>query len=454
MICAFAAVVIMGWNVLILLFPRNRFRIPEQMVLSYGLGIGLISLEMFLYGLWGVGFSLAKILLPWIGVIVVNIYLSLARRKEKGVAVAAGPEEKRARSIFYYICACGISFEIFYAFFRALIKPLESYDAIAIYAIKAKILYLARGIPHDFFTSLGKVFPHPDYPLGIPLAEVFVYLFVGNMNDQLVKVIFPLFFVSILVLLYYAIRRFAGSAYALFFVFLLASIPQFNAYATNAYLDLPLAYYVFAGSLLFFFWLRERSEIRYLLLSALFAALAGWTKNEGTMYALINIFLLAIYYMTRRRRHARAAIASLGIYAFIVGAVSLPWWWAKKAYHIVNSDIVFGAFNLMHPLRQLYKIGPIVYEFQKQLFGPKKWNVIWFIVLFAAWYRWRKATRGVNVYVALLIICAVGGYLACYTISHVEINYFLSKTWSRFLLHFLPVVVYWLARTLREDIKL
>ncbi|MDD5136000.1 MAG: hypothetical protein PHN63_01475, partial [Candidatus Omnitrophica bacterium] len=38
----------------------------------------------------------------------------------------------------------GIILEVFYAFFRALIRPIESYDAVAIYAIKSKIFYLDR----------------------------------------------------------------------------------------------------------------------------------------------------------------------------------------------------------------------------------------------------------------------------------------------------------------------
>ena len=136
----------------------------------------------------------------------------------------------------------GISFEVVYAFFRALVKPIEAYDAVAIYAIKSKIFYLAGAIPEEFFSRIAAIFPHPDYPLNIPLAQTLGYWSMGVLNDQLIKLIFPLFFVGILALLYFAVRRFAGRTYALVFAFLLASVPQFNAYAANAYLEVPLAF--------------------------------------------------------------------------------------------------------------------------------------------------------------------------------------------------------------------
>jgi hypothetical protein len=89
-----------------------------------------------------------------------------------------------------------ISFEVLYVFFRTLIKPMESYDSIAIYALKSKIFYLEKIIPPDFFRNFASFVPHIEYPLLIPLAEAGLYTFLGSLNDLLVKMIFPLYYAA------------------------------------------------------------------------------------------------------------------------------------------------------------------------------------------------------------------------------------------------------------------
>ena len=66
----------------------------------------------------------------------------------------------------------------------------------------------------------------------------------------------------------------------------------------------------------------------------------------------------------------------------------------------------------------------------------------------------KRAFRGTNKYIALSLAFTICGYILFYMISKVEVSYFVSKTWSRFLLHFLPLVVYWVAIILKEDIDL
>jgi hypothetical protein len=52
-----------------------------------------------------------------------------------------------------------------------------------------------------------------------------------------------------------------------------------------------------------------------------------------------------------------------------------------------------------------------------------------------------------------VILLALGGYVVFYMISYVDVAFFASKTWARFLLDFLPLAVYLLAVVLKEDIK-
>ncbi len=451
--------VFFGWNLLSLIrLGKKGSSVIEDLSLSYGIGLGSLSLEMLVLYLLRAHFNILNMIVPWAIVIVVNAAL-LFRARASHAAIndfpgnaspSGGQGHKLLRSFLFF----GVTFEVAYAFFRALIKPMESYDAVAIYAIKSKIFFLAKAIPEDFFTRLAPIFPHADYPLNLPLAETFIYTCLGQLNDQLVKIIFPLYFVCILVVIYFAIARIASRTYALLFTFILASVPQFNAYAANAYLEVPLAFYCFASALFLFEWLADTKKGSSLIISAVMAGLAGWTKNEGLMYCGLNVFLIPIFFIFDRRGISVKHAVSLFFYCAIIFLILAPWLWIKSSCHLVNSDIGRISINPAGIFKELYKLKPIAYEFQKHLFGPKKWNILWIIVLVAFIFNCRRAFAGPRKYITIYIGLVVAGYIFFYMISPLDIAYFLSKTWSRFLLHFLPIVIYWLAVILKEEVKL
>jgi hypothetical protein len=445
-----------GANVLHLISRRGNYglRIPESLCVSYSMGVGFISLEMLILHLLKMPLNVPIIAAPWLMVLVFNVLLILVKRPVPSTQVPVFLSwEKRSGSLRLLLFS-GISLEVFLAFFRACIKPIESYDAVAIYAIKSKIFFLAGSIPQDFFARLAGRFPHPDYPLNIPLFESFVYLSMGTLNDQLVKIIFPLYFVSVLVMMYFAVRRFASVNYALIFTFLLASIPQFNAYATNAYLDLPLAAYCFISAVFLFDWLKDARKIQSLVISGINAGLAGWTKNEGLMYCAVFIATILAHMLLEPKKELLKYMKGLSINIFIIFLLLSPWLFIRYVFRLINTDIGAITMNPVHIFKQLHKVWPILYEFQKQVLGPKKWNIIWVAVIAAFVLRFRKVFRGELRPVSIMLVFIICGYVYFYLIAPIDINFFLSKTWSRFLVQFLPIAVYWLALILKEDIEI
>ncbi len=446
-------IIFIGFNILYLLSPkRNKLYFLEKIAISYGIGFGFVSLEMLIFHFFKLEFNINEIILPWTILFILSAFVYFKNRKNIIVHEKIEADTKAHRGLKIFLIAA-ITFEILYAFFRALVKPLEAYDAIAIYGIKAKIFYLAKSIPYDFFRNLALSFPHADYPLNIPLSETFVYLFLGNLNDQLVKVIFPLYFVATLIILYFGIRRFASQTCALFFTFLLASIPQFSAFATNGYLDLQLGYYYSTSALFLFLWFKSTEDHQFLLISAVMVALAGWTKNEGLMYCLVNIGLISIFYAVDREMPIKKKLFHLFSYISIIAIISLPWLWIKGSVHLANDEVQFANLNISYLSKQYYKIVPIIYEFQKQTFGPKKWNILWLIMIFVLGFKYKDMFKKNQRYISIAMSLTILGYVLSYIISRSEIHYALGATWSRFLLHFLPIVMYWLANIVKEDIE-
>lgn len=447
-----ALVVFAGWNILYFAFlRRNGFHLAESLALSYGLGVGFVTLEMLIFSFFGISFQPGTIIAPWVPLFFIN---ALIHFREGMPEMAVGKKDQRQNSRLLAFLLAATSLQILYTFFRALIKPMESYDAIAIYAIKAKIIYVAKMIPPDFFGQLAKIFPHPDYPINIPLAEALTYISIGGMNDQLVKIIFPLFFLAVLCTLYYGIRRSSTRTYALLFTFILASIPQFSAYATNGYHDMVLSFYTFGSVLFLILWFEDRGSLGFLMLSAIMAGLAGWTKNEGLLYCITDLLVLLAFLAANRRTVTKKELGCALAYLGIICAISAPWAIAKARAHVTNEEIDLARIAPAYVAGQLYKIKVILYEFQKEFFGPKKWLIIWPVAALAIAFNIKKAFKGTGKYIALSLCLTIGGYILFYMISKVEVAYFVSKTWSRFLLHFLPLVVYWVAVILKEDIDL
>jgi hypothetical protein len=445
--------VLIGFNILRLVTFGKGLSFPESLAVSFGIGIGFISLQMLLYHFLNIKFDILAMIIPWAVLPLLNNLL-FQKNKAPFNNLSKPSQPKDTRFKIFNICLwIGIIFEISYAFFRALIKPIESYDAVAIYAIKSKIFFLAKSIPADYFGAFTNMFPHPDYPLNIPLFQSFIYIALNSLNDQLVKVIFPLYFLAVVVMLYYAIRRFAGHTYSLVFTFVLASIPQFNAYAANAYLDLPLAYYSFASAIFLFEWLRERKSFALLALSAVMAGLAGWTKNEGLLYCVVSVLSMLVFFMFNFEKMKWRYVIGMVLYAAIIFLILAPWMYIRTRYHLVNTDVGAISLNPLHILRQSHRLGPIFYEFQKQIFGPKKWNIFWIAVLAAFALNFKKSFTGTLRYITIFLVFTVSGYIFIYLISPIDINFFLQKTWSRFLVQFLPIAVYWLAIILKKDVK-
>lgn len=436
-----------GWSILsIISYNRKHlFFIIEKIALSYAFGLAAVSIEMAILSSVGIKFSIFSILVWWLPVFLTAFILAVSIDRLSGAENTI--RDKSNLSFLEKFCIFGISFEVFYAFFRALIKPLESYDSIAIYALKSKIFYLANIIPHNFFTDLKSFVPHIEYPLLIPLSETYFYTFLGSLNDQLVKVIFPLYYISILAVFYSILRRFLGRKYSLLFTFLLATVPQFKDYATIGYTDLPLAFYYSVSALYLFLWMKEK-ETLYLILSFLTSIFSVWTKTEGLMLTGINLMVVVIYILLEGRVQFRQAfyyllfsLVSISAYIFIRKTLGLG----------LHGDVTQrGPSDLARILLNIKNVPSILYEYQIQFFGPKKWNIVWIIFLFTFVANFKNSfSRGIR-FITVTLIFIFLGYTSIYIMLSKSITWYLSTTASRFFIHFLPLVLFWLVLIFKE----
>jgi 4-amino-4-deoxy-L-arabinose transferase-like glycosyltransferase len=325
---------------------------------------------------------------------------------------------------------------------------MESYDSVAIWGLKGKAIYLAGGIPLGLLKNANYLTAHPDYPLLVPIQEAVFYFISGCLRDAAAKAIFPMYYLALIFVFYFVLKTLFERKQALIFTFILGTVPQIANYATNGYADLVVAFYYSAGFFFIYLWFSER-DMKFIPLSALFSAMGAWTKNEGIPLALLNLAVLAAGIFSaelrRDKKIFRDALKGLFFYAAILALFTLPWE-AFKAYHGLKGDLATAeTFSIPRAIINLKRIPVILYEYQKQLFGFKKWNIVWALILVSFVFNFKKAFSRQAAPIAI----SLGGcfliYTAVYILTPKDFVWHISTSASRLFLHIAPVAALWLA---------
>ena len=424
--------------------------------MGFGIGTGLLTWEMLVFQAFGFSFAVIGLLAPLLGFSLIA-FLFARRHRRKGrsesrLAVASVPFQR----VEWFLIAA-IVIETSGAFFHAWLLPMEAYDAVSNWGLKAKAIFLAGRIPESFLRNPNYEVFHPDYPLLVPLLESYVYRCIGDLREASAKMVFPLYLVGCVAILMAALRRAGQSRRScLLFGFLLVSIPYFSEQATNGYADVVVSFYFGAGSLYLYLWQTTGTGL-FLVLSALLTGCAALTKNEGLVLVGIHLVWLAAVLLSRSGIALRRRLVSLGIYFCILAAVLMPWYLFKNSLglrnDVINSEVVAGL-----NWNSFSRVGPILYHLQTQVFGPKNWNLVWILLCAAVGLRHRILLRSP----AVFVLCAMGFTLVAYmsvylitpyTIPPFDVTWHLRTSASRLLLHVLPQVVFLIGLAFGETEK-
>jgi hypothetical protein len=170
------------------------------------------------------------------------------------------------------------------AFQHLWAMPLGNGDAITNWMPKARFIFAGEGDAwRNLFSPLFPPWMHADYPLMLPLSVVRSWLYTGQMGLLGPIVLHGAVFLSVLGMVWSAVRHLSGPVAALLAVLLLGSMPHTYFNVSLQYGDLLLMAALTAGVSLSL--LQERA--------AGFAwGLTAWAKNEGWLMAVLAALLL------------------------------------------------------------------------------------------------------------------------------------------------------------------
>lgn len=436
---------LVGWNILFWIIKRDRsFALLEKLALSYIIGLGILTMQMFLYSQAGLKFSIFTLLLPHLFIAIATYFYYIR-------TAPAGSSPAKAKSgIFERVLIFGIGFQIFHAFFKALIKPMDSFDSIGNFAFKAKMFFTERYVPYELFLQRSIDIQHPDYPLLVPLSETWVYMFLGSWNDLLVKTLFPMFFVALLVIFYFALKRIIEKRLAFVSTFFLATIPHFLNYATIGYADFALTMFCATSFLYIFLWISQRRENKYLFLATPLAIFAVWAKHEGVFFLLINLTLLALFILLNRNQITKKELGGTGLFFSVTVALTIIWFVYFHMIGFSNEFVNRETLCLSHAIGNINRIPLVLYEYQKHIFGPKKWNISYLVFFLGLIFYFKTAFRSHFKYITLFVLLSLAGYGFFYLITPLEVRFHLQTAGSRLLIHFLPITVFWIGYLAKE----
>jgi hypothetical protein len=437
------AVFFLGYALLTLLVPRPRdFTCFERAAFSFGVGVLALTFWMLALTWWVTPFSLGRIIVPPLALATALLLIPRGRRalREDVQALRVRPRVAFKGWDWLFLGLLGLVF--LYALPRAALYPMWAWDAVATWGCKARIFYVSQGL------DLTCIEAHNYYPNLVPLLLSYLYYALGQVNDSLAKVIFPLWGALLLGLLYslaarlgLSRRRALGLA-----AFLALNGTVFIVHLYIAYADLPLACFALGGAGLIYLWLADAAPRGSLTLAACCLAGLAWCKYEGPPLAATLILAAGLTLAWLRPAHWLRRLGRLSIPLAGLIAGYLPW-----RLFILQHKIEIGADHVQgfYPQQMLQGI----YYLLAGLVEPFYFGFLWPALALALVLAGKRLWRSPMLFLALF----VGGNLAAIILAYAlaptsaaEFPSYVRATLDRLLLHLTPTAALLLAVSLKD----
>lgn len=337
---------------------------------------------------------------------------------------------------------------------QAGLLPFTDQDSWTTWGYNSRALFV-EGSVLSFLARHGvSEMNHPSYPPGLPLLNAWVYLALGEVNEQLVKLAMPLWWLSLMGLIWNEARRLRSVWLATGLTLLAATTPIFLDHAALSNADLPFTVALTVAACALTRWIVAGAQ-KELAGGVLSLGVAAWLKLDGIYLGLAFLACAALARGlhlhlcgndSRRRLVGHSAIAML---ALIV--VYAPWMWLAAVADVAAEApatamlSVTGLSNLEQGLRVLFSELLLSYNNSTwSLLGAGYllfWPMCAALIVVQGW----KARRNAPF---LFLVAATMVTLLFYTLIYVMRPFFSI---DRYVMHAAPLALLAAIHALRDE---
>jgi hypothetical protein len=328
--------------------------------------------------------------------------------------------------------------------------PYGGWDGFAIWNSHARFLF--RDSLHWASHILNSF--HPDYPLLVPLLNVRIWRYAGEVPDLggWWAVLFAFSGVGILCAVVAEMR---GSTMAALMVLVLIGTPHFLTSATAQEADAPLAVFILAAlALIVFHFERMPDRPGIIAIAGFMVGCAAWTKNEGMLFLAAASASLLVPLLWQ------PAVALKRLGAYLAGLiVPLAVVLSVKSRIGAENDIFAGQHyeQIMARVMNLDRYRMISNYLAQKIWTFGAWSLapiipVVALVLLTGIHRQAVRTPGWIGSVAILVLVACG-YFAIYVITPLDLKWHIETSMDRLMLHMWPSALMLAAVASRTNVQ-
>lgn len=391
--------------------------------------------------------------------------------------------ERDAGSVFQRLAATVVIGLWLVLLVQTLLTPQRLWDERAIFGIKAAVLHLDESIHSETLRHPRFVQYHPRYPLLLPLAEAYVYGWIGGIDDRWAKVIPPLVALGLWLTFAGVLSRALGRDQGWLFALLLATVPALTTWEygfLTAQADAVVA--GFHGAAMLYLWsglqrvratgspVAARGEAT---IAGLLAACTLFTKDEGLAFVLVDTTLCSLLLVVmslrptggaagrassaqRPGRHCidRVLAAGAPLGAFLTPVLGLGglWFWHRNTLPTTTEMTYFDRLSWDGLLAGAATLGwSLPHLFHRMFREWITWGLAWWGLIAGAVLRPRAALRAEQLLVLGDIVGALAALLVAGMLAPTPVEEHLGGSAHRFLLQITPCAVLFLAGQLTAE---
>jgi len=359
--------------------------------------------------------------------------------------------ESRTAQVLFIIFTALIIINFLAVVFLTVLFPIKFWDAISCWSLKG-IAFFIDGIINNFYIAHDYGFSHPAYPLYLPLMQTWLLSWMGQINENILKIIFPIFYLSLLSVLYYLFRQKMGKLLSVMLVFIVSVLPIIMDHGYIEYTNLLFSVAMLIA--IYFFYLAKvmKGKTSFLILSAIFFSIMALTRSEGIIYValfiIINLFS-SVYGILRNNRPLKNLLNFLMPLAVFV-IFLIPWYllkiklnlpmlpteWSSLTNTGIADMMASGFWETAAVMGSQLILS--IYDSTRAVFGSF-YGPIWILMLVAMLFSFKSHFKDFGWIFFIFLFTG----MASIFISLMLISDFANST-ERYILHLFPTAYYWI----------